>query len=180
MEFFKDTWFAQHHAASPLSKPAWSPHIIQSFGHWSQLQSHNIPQHWAHLAGETATTVCKPPESVQLRAERLDLPDITTIQTADYQQYGCRLNENTSSSPSGLHHGYDKAAAQCNELSDFFAFQMTTIVCTGLRPAQWGVALQIMLEKIAGMCLVDKLRSIHLVYKLRCCDGCSGELWMPS
>jgi hypothetical protein len=65
----------------------------------------------------------------------VDLPDITTIQMADYQQYGRRLNENTSSSPSGLHHGHDKAAAQCDELSAFFADQMTIIVCTGLRPA---------------------------------------------
>ena len=81
---------------------------------------------------------------------------------ADYQQYGRRLNENTSSSPSGLHHGHDKAAAQCDDLSAFFAYQMTVIVRTGLRPARWGVALQVMLEKIAGVCLVDKLRSIQL------------------
>ena len=39
---------------------------------------------------------------------------------------------------------------------------MTTIIQTGLRPARWGVALQVMLEKIAGVCLVTKLRSIQL------------------
>ena len=39
---------------------------------------------------------------------------------------------------------------------------MNTIVASGIQPARWGVALQVMLEKIAGVCLVDKLRSIQL------------------
>jgi hypothetical protein len=48
------------------------------------------------------------------------------------------------------------------QTSVFFASQVTTIIQTGLHQAQWGVALQIMLEKIAGVCLVMKLRSIQL------------------
>lgn len=88
--------------------------------------------------------------------------DITNVTSDNYKQYGRCLKENTSSSSSGLHHGHDKAASQCDKLALFFAFQMTTIVQSGLRPARWGVALQVMLEKIAGVCLVDKLRSIQL------------------
>ena len=39
---------------------------------------------------------------------------------------------------------------------------MSTIVHTGIHPSRWGVALQVMIEKIAGVCLVTKLRSIQL------------------
>ena len=86
----------------------------------------------------------------------------TEVSTEDYQHYFGHINENTSSSPSGLHLGHDKAAAKCTELSNIFALQMNTIVGSGLHPSRWGVALQVMLEKIAGVCLVDKLRSIQL------------------
>ena len=94
--------------------------------------------------------------------QQLDTAPITQVTRQDYQTYGKKIKENTSSSPSGLHHGHDKSAAQCDKLSEFFAFQMTMIIQTGLRPARWGVALQVMLEKIAGVCLVTKLRSIQL------------------
>ena len=94
--------------------------------------------------------------------QQLGNKQITEVTSQDYQHYGRRIKENTSSSPSGLHHGHDKSAAQCDKLSAFFAFQMTTIIQTGLRPARWGIALQVMLEKIAGVCLVTKLRSIQL------------------
>lgn len=87
---------------------------------------------------------------------------VTEVSTEDYQHYFGRINENTSSSPSGLHLGHDKAAAKCSDLSDIFALQMNTIVLSGIHPSRWGVALQVMLEKIAGVCLVDKLRSIQL------------------
>ena len=87
---------------------------------------------------------------------------VSEVSSEEYQHYFGRINENTSSSPSGLHLGHDKAAAKSKELSDIFALQMNTIVASGIQPARWGVALQVMLEKIAGVCLVDKLRSIQL------------------
>lgn len=87
---------------------------------------------------------------------------ISEVSPQDYQHYFNAMNKNTSSSPSGLHLGHDKAAAQSVELSEIFALQMNTIVHSGLYPARWGVPLQVMLEKIAGVCLVDKLRSIQL------------------
>jgi hypothetical protein len=87
---------------------------------------------------------------------------MTDVSKDEYQQYFARINENTSSSPSGLHLGHDKAAAKSDELSSIFALQMNTILTSGIHPSRWGVALQVMLEKIAGVCLVDKLRSIQL------------------
>ena len=87
---------------------------------------------------------------------------VSEISIEEYQHYFGRINENTSSSPSGLHLGHDKAAANSEQLSAIFALQMNTILNSGIHPSRWGVALQVMLEKIAGVCLVDKLRSIQL------------------
>jgi len=42
------------------------------------------------------------------------------------------------------------------------ALQLTVIVHSGVPPETWSVGLQVMLEKIAGVCLVEKLRAIHL------------------
>jgi hypothetical protein len=42
------------------------------------------------------------------------------------------------------------------------ALQLTVIARTGVPPESWSVGLQVMLEKIAGVCLVEKLRAIQL------------------
>jgi hypothetical protein len=42
------------------------------------------------------------------------------------------------------------------------ALQLTVIARSGVPPESWSVGLQVMLEKIAGVCLVEKLRAIQL------------------
>ena len=85
-----------------------------------------------------------------------------TITGDDYQRYWNRMHEKTSSSPSGLHIAHYKASAKDPDLAPIFADQMNLIIESGIHPKRWGNALQVMLEKVAGICLVDKLRSIQL------------------
>lgn len=85
-----------------------------------------------------------------------------TITGEDYVKYHKRLRESTSSSPSGFHHGHGKAAAHSPLLADIYATQMNLIIKSGVHPTRWGTALQVLLEKVAGVCLVEKLRSIQL------------------
>ena len=85
-----------------------------------------------------------------------------SITSKDYQCYWNRMNEKTSSSPSGIHIAHYKASAKDPILSQTFADQMNLIIESGIHPRRWGNALQVMLEKVAGICLVDKLRSIQL------------------
>ncbi len=85
-----------------------------------------------------------------------------TITGDDYQRYWNRMHEKTSSSPSGLHIAHYKASAKDPDLAQIFADQMNLIIESGIHPKRWGNALQVMLEKVAGICLVDKLRSIQL------------------
>jgi hypothetical protein len=42
------------------------------------------------------------------------------------------------------------------------ALQLTVIARSGMPPESWSVGLQVMLEKIAGVCLVEKLQAIQL------------------
>ena len=84
------------------------------------------------------------------------------ITAADYVHYHKRIRESTSSSPSGLHLGHGKAAAFSVTLAQVHATQMNLIIRSGIHPTRWGTALQVLLEKVAGVCMVEKLRSIQL------------------
>jgi hypothetical protein len=64
------------------------------------------------------------------------------------------------SSMSGVHYGHFKAAIQCKTSTNILAQQLTIVAWSGVPPENWGVGLQVMLEKIAGICLVEKLRAI--------------------
>jgi hypothetical protein len=73
-----------------------------------------------------------------------------------------KVNKFTSSSMSGVHYGHYKAAIQDNLISAVLALQLTVIARSGVPPENWSVGLQVMLEKIAGVCLVEKLHAIQL------------------
>jgi hypothetical protein len=64
---------------------------------------------------------------------------------------------------SGIHFGHYKSAAHSPLLSDFLARKITLIARSGCPPERWGHGLQVLLEKIAGVALVSKLRAILLM-----------------
>jgi hypothetical protein len=72
------------------------------------------------------------------------------------------VNEFTLLSMSGVHYGNYKAAIQDAFSTKVLALQLTVIAWSGIPPESWSVGLQVMLEKIAGVCLVEKLRAIQL------------------
>jgi hypothetical protein len=63
---------------------------------------------------------------------------------------------------SGIHYGHYKAAIRDKLSSAVLALQLTVIARSGVPPENWSVGLQVMLEKIAGVCLVKKLQAIQL------------------
>jgi hypothetical protein len=80
----------------------------------------------------------------------------------DFKLFWRKVNELTSSSMSGIHYRHYKAAIQDELISEVLALQLTVVARSGIPPENWSVGLQVMLEKIAGVCLVDKLRAIQL------------------
>ena len=73
------------------------------------------------------------------------------------------MKERTASSFSGRHFGHYKAAAHSELLSEVHAKTIELATKTGATPERWSKELSVMLEKIAGVALVTKLRAILLM-----------------
>jgi hypothetical protein len=80
----------------------------------------------------------------------------------DFKHIWRKVNKFTSSSMTGVHYGHYKVAIQDELISEVLALQLTVVARSGIPPKNWSVGLQVMLEKIAGVCLVKKLRAIQL------------------
>ncbi len=86
----------------------------------------------------------------------------TIITPEDFKHFWKRVGEFTSSSMSGIHYGHYKAAIQCNISTKILVQQLTVVARSGIPPEGWSIGLQVILEKIAGVCLVKKLCTIQL------------------
>jgi hypothetical protein len=84
------------------------------------------------------------------------------ITPEDFKQFWKRVGEFTSSSMSGIHYGHYKAAIQCDMNTRILAQQLTVVAQSGIPPESWSIGQQVILEKIVGVCLVEKLQAIQL------------------
>jgi hypothetical protein len=80
----------------------------------------------------------------------------------NFKRFWRKVNKFTSLSMSGVHYGHYKAAIQDEMSSDVLALQLTVIARSGIPQENWSMGLQVMLEKIAGICFVEKLCAIQL------------------
>jgi hypothetical protein len=87
------------------------------------------------------------------------------ITPEEFTHFWKKVGEFTSLSSSGVHYGHFKAAIQDQMSTRVLALQLTVIARSGMPPESWSVGLQVMREKIAGACLVEKLQAIQL-YKV--------------
>ena len=86
-----------------------------------------------------------------------------TITPEQFKYFWRKVKEDTSSSISTVHYGHYKAASDSEAITKFLSQKITVIARCGCPPERWGVGLQVMLEKIAGVALVNKLRAILLM-----------------
>jgi len=86
-----------------------------------------------------------------------------SISKEDYRHFWRRVNESTSSSISGLHFGIYKAATHSDKITSYLADKISVVGSYGCTPTRWACGLQVMLEKVAGVALVNKLRAILLM-----------------
>ena len=87
----------------------------------------------------------------------------TTISAEDYKQFWKSSRERTASSFSGLHFSHCKAAAQSDYLSECHAITTELAYASGFSLPRWQVGLSVMLEKVPGNSLAEKLRAILLM-----------------
>jgi hypothetical protein len=79
------------------------------------------------------------------------------ITPEDFKRFWRKVREFTSSSMSGFPSGHYKAAIQDDLSTEILAQQLPVIARSRIPPENWSIGLQVMLEKIAGVCLVEKL-----------------------
>ena len=87
----------------------------------------------------------------------------TRINGTQWQQRWRTASEKTSSSISGLHFGHYKAGAASDSISHFHALKTTIALQRGIALTRWKHGLSVMLEKMFGCTLVEKLRAILLM-----------------
>jgi len=76
----------------------------------------------------------------------------------DEYKYGWqRARESTASSLSGVHFGHYIAAIEDAITEKINCLMATIPMITGMSPQRWRHALNVMLEKVAGNCSVEKL-----------------------
>jgi hypothetical protein len=80
-----------------------------------------------------------------------------------YNYYWGGATESTSSTLLAVHFGHWKALIESLHLVKFICKQLNLIARCGIPPSRWSNGLQVLLEKVLGVSLVDKLRAILLM-----------------
>ena len=86
----------------------------------------------------------------------------TFATTEDYQYYSKRAKERISSSYSRLHIEHYIAATDSKTLSKLHATKISEVTRRGVSLARWRGRVTVLMEKIAGVTFINKLRAICL------------------
>jgi len=102
-------------------------------------------------------------ECARIRAKisRNSVNSLITRETWQRKWRGAK--EGTSSSESGMHFGQYKAEAELDLNSHFHAMKISLVLKHGITLKRWARGLSVMLEKMFGCKLVEKLRVILLM-----------------
>ncbi len=85
------------------------------------------------------------------------------ITPQQWRRYWQAVNEETSSSESGLHFGPYVVGSTSDIISYYHAAQVTVVIAHAIQLECWSRGLSVMLEKTLGVTLVTKLRAILLM-----------------
>ena len=85
------------------------------------------------------------------------------ITPQQWKQYWQAVNEETSSSESGLHFGHYVVGSASDIISYYHAARVTMVIAHAIQLERWSRGFSVMLEKTIGVTLVTKLRAILLM-----------------
>ncbi len=88
---------------------------------------------------------------------------LITITPSQWKQYWKVVNEETSSSESGLHFGHYKVGGMSDIVAHYDAAQVTVTLAHAVQLERWTRGLSVMLKKTLRVTLVSKLRAILLM-----------------
>ena len=105
------------------------------------------------LFAEIAAIRCLIPEN--------SVPIVITPE--QWKQYWRVINEETSSSESGIHFGHYIVGSKSDIISHYHASRVSVTLAHAIQLERWSRGLSVMLEKTLGVTLVTKLRAIFLM-----------------
>jgi len=117
------------------------------------------------LDGTFDTSHIQDPYTVKLLSHLGRPPGIKEVELrteAEYRVGWQKAKEQTSSSPSSVHFGHYIASIEDLVLEKINRLMAMIPLITGISPLHWHRTLNVMLEKMAGNCSVEKLRIIML------------------
>ncbi len=85
------------------------------------------------------------------------------ITPAQWKQYWKIVNEETSSSESGIHFGHYTVGFRSKIILHYHAARVTVVIAHAIQLEQWSWGLSVILEKTLGVTLVTKLWAILLI-----------------
>jgi len=91
-------------------------------------------------------------------ARPLGITKIALRMEEEYIMGWLKAKEKTSSSPSGIHFGHYIAGVEEIVINKINRLMATIPMLTGTSPLRWRNTLNVMLEKLAGNCSIEKLR----------------------
>ena len=103
-------------------------------------------------------------ESIADIRQQVPIDSVDTIITREvWQQKWKKKKEQTASSVSKLHFGHYITGANSDCISDFHALKTSLALVHGIAIGRWSRGLCVMLEKVMGVKLINKLRAILLM-----------------
>ena len=85
------------------------------------------------------------------------------ITLEQWKRYWKIVNEETSSSESGIHFGHYIVGSRSDIIPHYHAARVTVVLAHAIQLERWSRGMSVMLEKTLGVTLVTKLRAILLM-----------------
>ena len=139
--------------------------LFEEFGYTSSTTAGQAVLNGTYVApnGTDQATVDLFAELAEIR-QRIPKDSVSVcITPQQWKRYWQVVNEETSSSESGLHFGHYVAGSASDIISYYHAARVTVVIAHAIQLERWSRGLSVMLEKTLGVTLVTKLRAILLM-----------------
>jgi len=139
--------------------------LFEEFGYTSNTAAGKAVLNGTYVApaGTDQATVDLFAEVGEIR-QRIPKDSVSVcITPQQWKRYWQIVNEETSSSESGLHFGHYVVGSASDIISYYHAARVTVVIAHAIQLERWSRGLSVMLEKTLGVTLVTKLRAILLM-----------------
>ncbi len=145
--------------------PIYSKKLFDNFGYVANTPASRAVLDGTYQAPTDSESVTKE-LFAEIAAIRQIIPkDLApiVITPEQWKRYWAIVNEETSSSESGLHFGHYIVGCKWNIVAHYHASRVSVILTHAIQLEQWSCRLSVMLEKTLGVILVSKLCAILLM-----------------